>query len=203
MASGENRPSVLDEFLDRADIVDVAQRLGLQIDRKRTRPQRALCPFHNDTTPSLNLFEARDGDTPHYHCFACGAHGDLIDLVRGVKRMDFLEARRWLAEVLGVPLPNAYVVRVDTRTATSALVSLITQAQSDRFTAFCDKRGFPEDFLKRHGIGVVTLNSLIERARNDKVFAENLIESGIARRVETTGPQDEFWRNGIRGVNFR
>jgi hypothetical protein len=72
VASGEQKPSSLDELLDRADIVNVARRLGLQLDRKRSRPQRALCPFHNDTTPSLNLFEARNGDIPHYHCFACG-----------------------------------------------------------------------------------------------------------------------------------
>ena len=32
------------------------------------------CPFHADRTPSLKLY----GD--HFHCFGCGAHGDVIDL---------------------------------------------------------------------------------------------------------------------------
>ena len=36
----------------------------------------ALCPFHNDRHPSLYVSD------DHYHCFACGAHGDVIDLRR-------------------------------------------------------------------------------------------------------------------------
>jgi hypothetical protein len=36
------------------------------------------CPFHDDGTPSLKIFN--DADDPHYHCFGCGAHGPLSDL---------------------------------------------------------------------------------------------------------------------------
>jgi hypothetical protein len=36
------------------------------------------CPFHDDGTPSLKIFN--DADNPHYHCFGCGAHGPLSDL---------------------------------------------------------------------------------------------------------------------------
>ena len=89
MASREKRLSNLAELFDRADIVDVARRLGLQVDRRQSRPRRALCPFHNDMTPSLNLYEAGSGDSSHYHCFACGAHGDLIGLVREVQKVTF------------------------------------------------------------------------------------------------------------------
>lgn len=199
MAAGHRRPSDLDDLLDKADIVEVARQLGLQVDRKQTRPRRAICPFHNDTTPSLNLYQAGNGDSPHYHCFSCGAHGDLIGLVRGVKRIAFLDAVRWLADTLGVPPPMAHGVRIETRTATAALDALIAQGKSRRFVAFCDARGFPADFLSGRGVGVVSLSELIERARGDRVFAETLIEAGIAHRAETTGSQNEFWRGGLRG----
>ena len=199
VASGGKRSSSLDELLSRADIVDVARRLGLQIDRRPTRPRRALCPFHNDTTPSLNLYEAKNGEVPHYYCFACGSHGDLTGLVREVKGVTFLDAVRWLAEELGVPLPTARDVRIETRSATAALTSLTLTAQSDHFSAFCDARGFPVDFMRNRGIGVVSLNGLIERARKDDFFADALIEAGIARRTNTTSSQDEFWHSELRG----
>ena len=199
MASGGKRPGNLGELFDRADIVDVARRLGLQIDRRQTRPRHAVCPFHSDTTPSLNLYEGGSGDSPHYHCFACGAHGDLIGLVREVQKVTFSVAVRWLAEELGMPLLTAHATRVETRSATAALTSLIAQSRSDRFASFCEARGFLGEFLRIRSIGVVSLNGLIERARNDKIFAEALIELGITRLEDTTGPQDELWRGGLRG----
>ena len=51
--------------------IDAAERYGIEVKRNG----KALCPFHNDRNPSL--FVADD----HYHCFACGEHGDSIDLV--------------------------------------------------------------------------------------------------------------------------
>jgi hypothetical protein len=47
---------------------------------------KILCPFHDDTTPSLHVY----GD--HYHCFACGAHGDHIDWLMMVEGMTRDEA---------------------------------------------------------------------------------------------------------------
>ena len=43
-------------------------------------PQRlkGLCPFHDDRHPSLIVYL----DDQHFHCFACGAHGDVVDFVR-------------------------------------------------------------------------------------------------------------------------
>ncbi len=188
-----------DDLFAKADIVDVARRLGLQIDRKQTRPRRALCPFHNDTTPSLNLYQRGNGDNPHYHCFACGAHGDLVGLIRGVKGLTFTAAVQWLAEELGVTLPADQIPRVETHSAITALTSLVTKARSARFAPFCKTRGFSAEFLRSRGIGVISLNGLVERARHDKILAESLIEAGIARTDEATGPQDELWRGGIRG----
>ena len=37
-----------------------------------------LCPFHNEKTPSFNILD----DEGFYHCFGCGAHGDLISFIR-------------------------------------------------------------------------------------------------------------------------
>ena len=48
---------------------EAAERYGVEVNRHG----KALCPFHNDRNPSLFV------DDDHYHCFACGEHGDVID----------------------------------------------------------------------------------------------------------------------------
>ena len=57
-----------------------------------------LCPFYADKVPSLKLY----GD--HFHCFGCGAHGDVVDLAAGLlgirrglqaRRVDGLPAQGW------------------------------------------------------------------------------------------------------------
>ena len=73
----------------------VAERLGLQVSR-----HKALCPFHDDTHPSLSFYTRKNT----YHCFVCGAHGGVIDLVMNYLRKDFVEACRWLAEEHSLPM---------------------------------------------------------------------------------------------------
>lgn len=63
--------SVFQMVKDNVDIRDAAQRYGVDIGRNN----KALCPFHGDTNPSLSFKGTR------YTCFSCGAGGDVIDLV--------------------------------------------------------------------------------------------------------------------------
>ena len=67
--------------------IDAAERYGIEVKRNG----KALCPFHNDRNPSL--FVADD----HYHCFACGEHGDSIDLVAKLYDLPLHAAARKLA----------------------------------------------------------------------------------------------------------
>ena len=65
----------------------------------------ALCPFHNDRHPSLYVSD------DHYHCFACGEHGDVIDLAAKLFDLRLYDAARKLASdfhlALDKPLPEA------------------------------------------------------------------------------------------------
>ena len=51
----------------------------------------ALCPFHNDRHPSLYVAD------DHYHCFACGEHGDVIDFVSKLFHLSLYDAAQKLA----------------------------------------------------------------------------------------------------------
>jgi len=88
---------------------DVRQRLSLsQIVGKHVRLQKrgrdfvGLCPFHNEKTPSFNVVE----DKQFYHCFGCGAHGDVIGFTMRIGNTGFREAVEDLAKLAGVELPK-------------------------------------------------------------------------------------------------
>lgn len=49
------------------------------------------CPFHEDKTPSMKINSINT-----YHCFSCAAHGDVINLIMQIRKIDFKEAVRWL-----------------------------------------------------------------------------------------------------------
>ena len=69
-------------------IEGVAQRLGLQVSR-----HKSLCPFHSDSHPSLTFHVAKNT----FRCFACGAHGGVIDLAMHVLGKSFIDTCEWLA----------------------------------------------------------------------------------------------------------
>lgn len=68
-------------------IEGVAERLGLRVER-----HKALCPFHDDSRPSLtfNTYKNR------YCCYVCGHRGGVLDLIQQTMGIGFLEAVRWL-----------------------------------------------------------------------------------------------------------
>ena len=70
-------------------IEGVAERLGLRVER-----HKSLCPFHEDSHPSLSYKVSKNT----CRCFACGAGGGPIDLVMRLLGKDFKEACRWLAD---------------------------------------------------------------------------------------------------------
>lgn len=76
-------------------LADAARRYGLTVQRNGM----ALCPFHNDTHPSMKLYD------DHFYCFACGAHGDVIDLTAKLLGLNFKEAVHQLAVDFGIS-PN-------------------------------------------------------------------------------------------------
>jgi len=84
---------VMDKFelqkLRDLPIEGVAERLGLRVAR-----HKCLCPFHDDSHPSLSFKVSRNT----YRCFVCGASGGPIDLVMKHLNLDFRAACRWLAD---------------------------------------------------------------------------------------------------------
>ena len=78
-------------------IEQVAGALGLQVSH-----HKALCPFHNDSNPSLTFNRGKN----RYRCFVCDARGGVIDLVMKYLNKNFLEACKWLADENNLSVPE-------------------------------------------------------------------------------------------------
>ena len=88
--------NIAEEIKSKADIVDVIGRVVPL--RKRGGLWEGLCPFHNEKTPSFKVYES----SQHYHCYGCGANGDVISFYMAHYNLDFLEAAEKLAGEYGI-----------------------------------------------------------------------------------------------------
>ena len=93
-------PGFLEDLRSRLSLVSV---IGRQVRLARKgREHMGLCPFHNEKTPSFTVNEEKG----FYHCFGCGAHGDVISYQMQAQRQSFVEAVEQLAEQAGLEVPQ-------------------------------------------------------------------------------------------------
>jgi DNA primase len=89
----------LDELRARLALSSViGRRVRLQ---RRGREHLGFCPFHNEKTPSFTV----NDDKAFFHCFGCGAHGDVIGFVMRAEGLSFPEAVERCAQEAGLPVP--------------------------------------------------------------------------------------------------
>lgn len=94
--------AIPDDFLReiRAE-VGIKEYIGRSVKlQKSGREYKGCCPFHNEKTPSFTVFSDK------FHCFGCGAHGDVIDFAKMVHGGTFLDAVAIIAQDAGRSMPN-------------------------------------------------------------------------------------------------
>lgn len=181
------------DMLAKIPLEDVMQRLGIASERRGAVTQ-ALCPFHHDTRPSLNLYPADGASTAHYHCFACGAHGNAIDLVKKVLGLEFLPALQWLGQQFGIRAPSRQsrqraVNAAASETALKFALRVYDDQHDDvRFTAWCAEREFDRDFLYERGLRCIVRGVLVETLQSKSVgeraeLTDGLQTLGLVKRL--------------------
>lgn len=91
----------LDEFKARLPIVELVGR-HTRLKLRGRGDYWGCCPFHEEKSPSFHVVE----DKGFYHCFGCGAHGNAIDFVMAVERVEFSEALERLEQLTGITAPR-------------------------------------------------------------------------------------------------
>jgi len=93
-------PAFLEELRARLPLSEViGRRLRLV---RAGREFAAPCPFHNEKTPSFTVNDQKG----FFHCFGCGAHGDVVGFVMRYDHLTFPEAVESLAAAAGLPVPR-------------------------------------------------------------------------------------------------
>ena len=91
---------IIEQVRQASDIVDI---LGQYVRlKKRGRNFLALCPFHNEKTPSFSV----SPDKQIYHCFGCGKGGNVFTFLMEHENMSFVETVRFLAQKAGITIPE-------------------------------------------------------------------------------------------------
>ena len=95
----EDLQKFLDELRARISLTEI---IGEKVKlHRRGKDSVGLCPFHNEKTPSFSVNESKG----FYHCFGCGAHGDIVSFVMETENLPFIEAVKKLASRVNMELP--------------------------------------------------------------------------------------------------
>lgn len=95
-----------DDIKNRINMIDICKTYGFNIQRGNF----ICCPFHNEKTPSLKLYDGNRG----FYCFGCGEHGSIIDFVMRYFNLDFMKAISKLNDDFNLGLPIGK--KIDRRT---------------------------------------------------------------------------------------
>lgn len=197
MSDLEITDAVMAELRSAADIVEViGEHTRL---RKAGRSWKGLCPFHKERTASFTV----DRDKGLYHCFGCGAGGDVIHFVRQMDHLDFPEAVETLAARFGVSIPKR-VSRgprddrreklLETLAAAQRFYAAELEKPGSRAASYLKERGVPEGLPRRLGLGHAPDSwDSLSRALSPAIPESLLIEAGLLQpRSEGKGSYDRF-----------
>ncbi|SHH28275.1 DNA primase [Thermosipho atlanticus] len=146
---------VIEEIKSKVDIVDVVSRyVSLQ---KVGNNYRALCPFHTETTPSFYV----NPSFKTYHCFGCGASGDVIKFLQEIEGISFIEALRRLAKEAGVKIELEDSSSF--HTLYLKFYTLLNEEYKKNLTdvaiSYLKNRGFSESEIEKYEFGFSPIDS--------------------------------------------
>ena len=169
--------------------------------RRSGRSVMAVCPFHQEKTPSMSVDAARG----LYHCFGCGRSGDLFRFVQDTQAVDFSDAVEVLARRAGITLQEDAEAskRRDRRQtlvdATTVAVdfyhdSLKTGRDAGVARGYLRGRGYESEVVERFVIGYSPPHgeALVGHLRRKKVPEDVLVTAGLAVRARTGKVFDRF-----------
>lgn len=151
-------PEFIDDLKFRNRIEEV---ISMYVTLKRAGSRLVgLCPFHSEKTPSFTVFT----DTNSYHCFGCGAGGDVITFVMAAENLDYLGALEFLCNRVGMKMPDTDGEKSESgrrrrfydmnrEAARFFHASLSKPGAENAVDYLMNKRKLPKSAITRFGIG--------------------------------------------------
>lgn len=195
--AGGFTPEFMEELKYKCDIVEIiSQYVPLQ---KKGGRYFGCCPFHNEKTPSMCV------NNGWYHCFGCGASGDVVKFVMEMESVSFYDAVKILADKVGMQLPE---VKLDPKFAQKKEHSevlkqlmrdvaryyrnnLIDEKKGEEARKYLASRGIDDETSKRYGLGLsLDGESMVGYMRRKGYMLKDLQECGLIANPDR--PYDAF-----------
>ena len=164
------------------------------------RTFKALCPFHADSRPSLDV----DPRLQRYRCWSCQAHGDVFGFVQHMEKVGFKEAREILATRAGIKLDGQQSPQDQARIRLLGAMRwaqekyqhcLLNEAVAEPARTYLGTRKLSGKTVRDFGLGFAPLggNWLVPLAAADRIDPAALAETGmLLERHERRGFFDRF-----------
>jgi DNA primase len=203
----------IDDLIARTDIVDlIDSRVKL---KKAGKSYVACCPFHGEKNPSFHVSQ----DKQFYHCFGCGASGNVISFLMEYDRLDFVDTIEELAGLYNLEIPREqsndskktaqqYSIEKQQKLDYYELMNQVsafyrqqlkTNKNSEEVIQYLKKRGLSGDVAKRFGIGyspddwqVVKDKFTQNGGRFDQQREAQLLDTGVLIKNEKGRVYDRF-----------
>ena len=195
----------IDELRARISVVDV---VGAKVKLvKKGREYQGLCPFHNEKTPSFTVNEAKG----FYHCFGCGAHGDILKFEMDANGLPFMDAIQKLAHQAGLSVPKFSQSDKNEAEERKSLYEIMEQAclffeknlympvGAEGLKYFKEKRGLSDEVIKKFRLGYAPNNNgLMAHLKSMGVSDKDLNDLGLMTIPEDkTRKNHDFFRNRV------
>ncbi|MBS3759391.1 MAG: DNA primase [Desulfobacterales bacterium] len=197
----------LAEIRNAADIVEIiSERVAL---KKAGKDHVGLCPFHSEKTPSFTVSSTKQ----IFHCFGCGAGGDVFNFLIKYDGISFPEAVQTLAHRYGIHLPSRQMTPsekqeisereklfdINKKVMAYYKEQLLRRPAGQNALAYLENRGFTRDIINRFALGYAPegWDNLIRFFRKEQIPERLAEKTGlIVPRSSKTGYYDRF-RNRI------
>ncbi len=195
------------EFIDRLKAANpIAEVMGGYVSLKRSgRDYVCLCPFHNEKTPSCYVHP----DKEFFHCFGCGAGGDVITFTMKYNNLDYIDAVRLLAEKSGIPMPEDGFAGTDglkrrkrifemNKKAARFFYDRLRSDEGRQCREYLAKRGLKAATIMKYGMGFAPNSwSQLKSYMMSEGYSEEELESAslISRSAKNTRNTFDFFVN--------
>ncbi len=195
--------SFIEEVKYRNRIDDV---IGSYVNLKRAGSNyQGLCPFHSEKTPSFTVFP----NTETFHCFGCGAGGDVISFVMRAENLEYMGAIEFLAKRAGLVMPDTGEHENESdkrarfyemnRAAARFFNQMLHTPEAAPAREYLAKRGLNAAAVKRFGLGYAPdkFDALRKHMHSLGYTDEELKTAFLCGRSERTGNYFDYFRGRV------
>ena len=194
---------LIEEVRSRNDIVDVIG--GYVSLKKQGNSYSACCPFHHEKTPSFHVSR----DKQLYHCFGCGASGNVFTFIREYENLSFVESMKLLADRSGMTLPEYELspkqkeqenyrteLKELNRAAAAYFHYLLTKTEHGKKALdYLHNRGLNDDTIMAFAMGYSDIynDDLYKYLKNKGYTDRQMVDAGLVDIYGDRGTKKNSW----------